>query len=260
MLNRNRNLLTAMVAVLSLVCATIRPARSQEPTTPLTIRLVHGTPTVEIIAMMKAKKDILPNYGKAYTLELREIDPCSEAANVLAAGAADIAVSCTGPLINTNTKLNAHLRIVADADQNGVNGQNAIWYCVTDDSPIKKISDLKGKTVATTAFGTWTDLSMRVGMKKAGFDPADATIVQLPFSAMEPSLREKKVDMVPMVPPFYQIATGKGGIRVLYTAADAQGKVQGLSLMAREDFLAKNPRRVQAFFDDYYRYLQYALN
>ena len=31
-------------------------------------------------------------------------------------------------------------------------------------------------------------------------------------------------------------------------------------LVAQSEFLAKNPRRVQAFFDDYYRFLQYALN
>ena len=77
---------------------------------------------------------------------------------------------------------------------------------------------------------------------------------------MEANLREKKVDMVQFVPPFYQIATAKGGIRVLYTATEALGPTQTLVLAARGDFLAKNPRRVQAFFDDYYRYLQYALN
>jgi ABC-type nitrate/sulfonate/bicarbonate transport system substrate-binding protein len=231
-----------------------------EPNEPLTIHLVAGNPTVEVIGMMTSKKDILPNYGKSYTIEARRVDPCSQAASLLASGAADIAVSCTGALINTNLKLNSDLRVVADVAQNGVGDQNAIWYCVRADSPIKTIKDLKGKTIGTSAYGTWTDLSMRVGMKKAGFDPADATVVQLPYSAMEASLREKKIDMMSVTPPFYQIAMAKGGVRVLFTAAEAQGRVQGLSLMARQEFLSANPQRVQAFFDDYYRFLKYTFD
>ena len=237
-----------------------RSAYAVEPSAPLTIHLVAGNPTVEVIGMMTSKKDILPNYGKAYILESRRVDPCSEAASLLASGAADIAVSCTGALINTNLKLHADLRVVADVAQNGVDGQNAIWYCVRDDSPIKTIQDLKGKTIGTSAYGTWTDLSMRVGMNKAGFDPKDATVVQLPYSAMEASLREKKIDMMSVTPPFYQIAMAKGGVRVLFTAAEAQGRVQGLSLMARQSFLSDNPVRVQAFFDDYYRFLRYTFD
>ena len=63
-----------------------------------------------------------------------------------------------------------------------------------------------------------------------------------------------------VTPPFFQIAMGKGNTRVLFTAAESQGRVQGLSLMARQAFLSENPRRVQAFFDDYYRFLKYAFD
>jgi sulfonate transport system substrate-binding protein len=248
----------AVVAFVILGVA-LRYAYGAGPSGPLTIHLVSGNPMVEVIGMMTSKAAILPNYGKAYTIEARRVDPCSQAATLLASGVADIAVSCTGALINTNLKLNADLRVVADMDQNGVGDQNAIWYCVRADSPIKTMQDLKGKTVATSGYGTWTDVAMREGMKKAGFDPAQATVVQLPFTAMEPSLREKKIDMMVVTPPFYQNAMAKGGVRVLFTAAQAQGRVQGLSLMARQSFLAADPR-VQAFFDDYYRFLRYALD
>jgi ABC-type nitrate/sulfonate/bicarbonate transport system substrate-binding protein len=260
MTNREKRFGWAAAVVFAFLSLALRCAYAAEPSDPLTIHLVAGNPTVEVIGMMTSKKNILPNYGKAYTIEARRVDPCSEAATLLASGAADIAVSCTGALINTNLKLHAGLRVVADVAQNGVDGQNAIWYCVRADSPIKTIQDLKGKTIGTSAYGTWVDLSMRVGMAKAAFDPKEATVVQLPFSAMESSLREKKIDMMSVTPPFYQIAMAKGGVRVLFTAAQAQGRVQGLSLMARQSFLTENPRRVQAFFDDYYRFLRYALD
>ena len=183
-----RNILVATVTLIGMMV----PAYAAEPTTPLTIHLVSGNPIVEIIGMMQAKKDMLPNYGKAYTIDWRRVDPCSQAATLLASGAADIAASCTGALINTNTKLHADIRVVADVAQNGVEGQNAIWYCVRADSPIKTIKDLKGKTVATSGYGSWVDVSMRVGMKKAGLDPSETTVVQLPFSAMDSSSPRKE--------------------------------------------------------------------
>lgn len=261
MIHRKPVLCFAIFSAVFLSAAAVAPAFSQEPTTPLRIRLIHGIPTATIFAMIEAKKDILPKYGKEYTLELRRIDASSEVAIVLAGGGADMGFTATGAIINTNTKLKADLRIVADVIQNGVKGHNAIWFSVRADDPMREIKDLKGKTIATLGFGTFADLSMRVGMRKAGVDPAkDATVVQVPFPAMEANLREKKVDLVQLVPPFYQIARGKGGVRVLFTAADAMGPVQVLILAARGDLLAKNPRRVQAFFDDYYRYLRYALD
>ncbi len=258
----HRRLLFALAVSLFMVGVGYAPAgASQEPSAPLRIRLIHGIPTSTIIGMMEAKKDSLPTYGKEYTLEMRRIDPSSEVATVLAAGGADVGFTATGALINANTKLNADMRIVADVVQNGVPGYNAIWFGVRAEDPIREVKDLKGKTVATLGFGTFIDLAMRVAMKKAGLDPAkDATIVQVRFPAMEANLREKKVDMIQLVPPFYQIATAKGGIRILYTGAEALGPVQALILAARADFLQKNPRRAQAFFDDYYRYLQYAMD
>ncbi|MBI2316674.1 MAG: ABC transporter substrate-binding protein [Betaproteobacteria bacterium] len=238
-----------------------RALAQAEASGPLEIRVVHGTPLSMLIASMPAKKDILPNYGKAYMISLRQINASSEVATALAGGATDLGTTSTGALISVNTKLNANLRVVADMIQNGVKGHNAHWYSVRADDPIKNIRDLKGRTVATLGFGSFADLSMRVAMKKAGIDPAkDVTVVQVPFLAMEASLREKKVDLVFFVPPFYQIARAKGGIRVLFTTAETFGPVQALFLAARGDFLQKNPRRVQAFFDDYYRFLQYGLD
>jgi ABC-type nitrate/sulfonate/bicarbonate transport system substrate-binding protein len=250
----------AGVVALGLVM-TGTPARAQsEPRTPLEIRLIHGTPLSMIIASMPAKKDILPNYGKEYTLSLRHINSSAEVATALAAGAGDIGTTSAGAVISVNTKLNADLRVVADQIQNGIDGQNAHWFVVRDDDPAKSIRDLKGRTLGTLGFGSFADMSLRIALNKAGLDPADVTIVEVPFLAMEANLREKKVDLVFMVPPFYQIARAKGGIRVLFTTAETLGPVQVLFLGARGDFLQKNPRRVQAFFDYYYRFLQYALD
>ena len=263
-MNRRRATVFAVAAgVVALGLAlTGTPAGAQgEPRTPLEIRLIHGTPLSMIIASMPAKKDILPNYGKEYTLSLRNINSSAEVATALAAGAGDIGTTSAGAVISVNTKLKADLRVVADQIQNGIDGQNAHWFVVRDDDPAKSVRDLKGRTLGTLGFGSFADISLRIALSKAGLDPAkDVTIVEVPFLAMEANLREKKVDLVFFVPPFYQIARAKGGIRVLFTTAETLGPVQVLFLGARGDFLQKNPRRVQAFFDDYYRFLQYGLD
>lgn len=253
---------TAGLVTIGLALIGTRAAAQVEPSGPLEIRMVYGLPLTVLMASMPAKKDILPNFGKAYTISFRQnMNVGSEVATVLASGAADLGSTSTGALISVNTKLNADLRVVADIVQNGVKGYNAHWFSVRAEDSIKSIRDLKSRTVATLGFGSFADLAMRVALKQAGVDPAkDLTVVQVSFPAMEANLREKKVDLALFVPPFYQMARAKGGIRALFTTAETIGPVQVLFLAARGDFLRKNPRRVQAFFDDYYRLLQYGLD
>ena len=122
-MNRRRATVFAVAAgVVALGLAlTGTPAGAQgEPRTPLEIRLIHGTPLSMIIASMPAKKDILPNYGKEYTLSLRNINSSAEVATALAAGAGDIGTTSAGAVISVNTKLKADLRVVADQIQNGM--------------------------------------------------------------------------------------------------------------------------------------------
>lgn len=248
---------TAAVAA-SLAAAS---AHSQEPTTPLKIRLITTLSTSAVYVPMDLKKDILPNYGKEYVLETRRIDSSAEVAIVLAGGAADIGATTTGPLINANTKLNGDLRILADISQYGVHGHKGYVYAVRADDTIREVKDLKGKTLATMGFGSQPDLAMRVQAKKAGLDLAkDATIVQVPVPAMLANLRERKVDLVQLLPPFYALGKTKGDIRVLFFSQDVWGPSQILFVAARAEFVAKNPRRLQAFFDDYYRLLRYTLD
>jgi NitT/TauT family transport system substrate-binding protein len=261
MISRKLSRCIAMFTAAVAAALAAASAYSQEPTTPLRIRLLTTLSTSAIYVLMDVKKDILPNYGKQYTLETRRIDSSAEVAIVLAGGAADLGGTTTGPMINANTKLNGDLRILADVSQGGVRGYLGVIYAVRADDAIREVKDLKGKTLATMGFGSQPDLAMRVEAKKAGLDLAkDATIVQVPVPAMLANLRERKVDMVQLLPPFYALAKAKGDTRVLFASPDVWGPYQILFLAGRGEFVSKNPRRLQAFFDDYYRLLRYTLD
>ena len=74
---------------------------------------------------------------------------------------------------------------------------------VLSDGPIQKVEDLKGKVLATNAFGSGVDVAMRAMLRKHGLEAnRDYTVIEAPFPAMRAMLAEKKVDMIPAVLPF----------------------------------------------------------
>ena len=272
-MSRMKLLLFAVVSALAIVATACASGGllSSEPDEPLTIRVFHGKPTSTLYGIMNQigvndeyaalRAEIMPNYGKDYVIDPRRSDASSENAGFLASGEADVAFTATGPLIIANTKLNGDLRIIADTLQGGHQGYNGLWFVVLEDSDIQTAADMKGKTAGTLAFGTFADLAMKSGLVAAGLDTEnDLTIVQVGFANMDASLREGKIDMAQMVQPFWNIAQGKGGVRSIYTAAESVGRTQALFLTTREKYLNDNPRRMQAYLDDYYSFMQWALD
>jgi len=65
----------------------------------------------------------------------------------------------------------------------------------TSASGIKKLEDLKGKTIAVNGFETSGHLWLKTALAKAGLSDSDVTIVPIPFPAMAESLRSGKIDV-----------------------------------------------------------------
>ena len=136
--------------------------------------------------------------------------------------------------------------------------QDGPWFsaifAVRDDSPIKSVKDLKGKTVATNGVGGGLDGAVRAMLLKNGLQPdKDVRFIDAGFAAMEAMVRENKVDVATFAAPFWVRAQGKGGLRVLFTMKDAIGNNQHLFWAARRDFLKQNHNVLVDFFEDYLR-------
>ena len=78
----------------------------------------------------------------------------------------------------------------------------------------------------------------------------DYQITEIRFPAMIPALELKKVDAVPLVPPFDRIAARNADFAPLFAVGDAFGAVETLMFMAKAEFVAKNRAALVDFLED----------
>jgi len=231
---------------------------------PTTIHFANGGALApnEIETLMTVEffqKNVLKNYGKAYELQATFTRGTPEAGALMAAGRADIAC-LSFPIFAASVLKDAvpgGMSIIADVFQDGHKGYASNSFFVLADGP-KTIKDLKGKKIAINAFSSAVDLELRVVLKKNGFDPKkDMEIVEVGFPNMGPALREKRVDCAVMVLPFMAVELAKGGLRELFTGADAFPTFSVVFLAARNEFIKQNRDAVKAYVTDYVEMLHW---
>jgi sulfonate transport system substrate-binding protein len=207
-----------------------------------------------IIFLDYLKANVLKNYGKVYTLDMTFVRGSPEAAQLLAAGQADIAVLSSAAFATAIAK-NAvpdGISIISDIFQDGHPGYASNTFFVLKDSPIKSVTDLKGKKVAVNSFGSAIDLVLRVALKKAGLDPRrDLQIVEVAFANIAPAIREKRVDCGALVIPFLPAESAKGDLRTLFTAGDTLGPSSVVFQVATDKFIREQPDVLRAVLEDF---------
>jgi sulfonate transport system substrate-binding protein len=207
-----------------------------------------------IIFLDYLKENVLKNYGKSYTLDMTFTRGTPEAATLLASGQADVATQSFATFATAITKnaVPSGLTIISDNYQDGHQGNASNTFFVLKDSPIKSITDLKGKKVGVNAFGSAVDLVLRVVLKKNKLDPRrDVQIVEVNFPNMASAIREKRIDCGVLVIPFLAVESPKGDLRALFTGGDAFGPSSVIFQVAATDFAKKNPEAVKGFLADY---------
>jgi sulfonate transport system substrate-binding protein len=207
-----------------------------------------------IIFLDYMKENVLKDYGKSYVLDMTFTRGTPEAATLLAAGQADLgtlAFSTFATAIAKNA-VPGGLTIISDNYQDGHPGNATNTFFVLNDSPIKRVADLRGKKVGINAYGSAVDLVLRVVLKKNGIDPKrDVQIVEVNFPNMAAAIREKRVDCGVLVIPFLAVEAPKGDLRPLFTGGDAFGPSSVIFQVAATSFLKANKAAVRGFLADY---------
>ena len=213
-----------------------------------------------IIYLDYLKNNVLQDYGKTYTLEMTFTRGTPEAATLLASGQADLGTLAfsTFAIATSKNAVTGGLSIISDNYQDGHPGNATNTFFVLKDSPIKTVTDLKGKKVGVNAYGSAVDLVLRVVLKKNGLDPVrDVQIVEVNFPNMAAAIREKRIDCGVLVIPFLAVESPKGDLRPLLTGGDAFGPSSVIFQVARTEFLAANGDAVRGFLADYVRGLNW---
>ncbi len=224
-----------------------------------TIRVGWTIPAEESKYWMMKRPDQFPDIGKKYNIEWTQFQGTSPMTQALAAGALDCATQ--GVLSLANGAVNGGLKayIVAQHVYEKPGGFSVYW-AVKDDSPIKTVADLKGKTVGISVLGGGTYGPFAMMLKKNGVDPEkDIKLVEVGFAVSEDALRQGRVDAVNMNQPFAARAEAKGGIHKLFSLSDVMPNIVQIAEACRADFVEKNPDLVRAYVADITRGMKMAL-
>jgi len=229
---------------------------------PLKIRIGMQTPPDKFLTMLAHRRDIVPHVDTSYTLEPVRFAASSEEVTALASGDLDIgnlAYSSLAIAIE-NAKLD-DIRMIAESLRDGVPGYFSFEFRVKNDSGIKSVEDLKGKTIGSNGIGSATDMGSRLLLRRHKLeDRKDYSVIAAPLPNLLPMLMSGKVDVSSLgaadaIKPDVQATT-----HTLFTQADAFGITQLSLYVARMPFLSKNRAALDDFFEDLVRATRWSID
>ncbi len=176
----------------------------------------------------------------------------------LASGDAEIGSAATAAVLNSIVSGND---FVAAYPSNGINKEVQSIFYVLEDSPIKSIKDIAGKSVAVNTLGAHLDYTIREALHKEGLPSDAANQVVVPGPQLEQVLRSGQVDVSAFgywQTTFEGAARKNGGLRAIFGDTDVLGEIAGGFVVLRRDFVKAHPEAVKSFVEQSARALDYA--
>jgi ABC-type nitrate/sulfonate/bicarbonate transport system substrate-binding protein len=234
-------------------------ARSDEP---VTIRAAWIVTPASLIPILMAPPGVVQHEGKSYRFAPTHFANSPTQITAVASGHIEIATlnftSIPSAVLNAGL---TDLRIIADETQDGIGSHESIKYAVLKASSIKKIEDLKGKSLATIGIGSATDIAMRAILTKHGlvYQRDYAEVEALPPVAT-PMLLQHKADLIALAVPFDQFPAFVDNARVMFTMRDAMGGAELSVWLVRADFIAKHRAALVDLLEDMIRSYHWYMN
>ena len=246
-----------MIAALGLAAGLITSA-TQAQDIP-TIRVGWTIPAEEAKYWMMRRPQEFPDLGKTYKIEWSQFQGTSVMSQALIAGALDCSTQGILPIAQGAAAGTLNVYIVAE-HVGEKPGSFSVYWAVKEDSPIKTVADLKGKTVGISIIGGGTQGPFNLMLKKNGVDPEkDIKLVEVSFPLSEEAIRSGRVDSSNMNQPFAARAEAKGGIRKLFSLDQVLPNIVHIVEACRKDFVDKNPELAKAYVRDITKALKMAL-
>jgi NitT/TauT family transport system substrate-binding protein len=245
----------ALGALATIGATTIGTAQAD----PVKIRIAYIVPAGDAPLALLGKAGIAQHEGKSYSLEFTHFTATPPMISAIASGQVDLVpfAYSSFALAVENAKL-GDLRIIADGFRDGVEGYYSTEFMVVNDSPIKKVEDLKGKVVTSNGAGSAVDIALREMLKKHGLeDKKDYSLIESAFPNMKSELFDHKVDLITGVTPFSMDPQLRAGAHALFRQKEAIGVSQMISWTARADFIQKNRAALVDYLEDNLRELHW---
>jgi len=217
---------------------------------PVKIRYGYSLAAEEQSWLLMAKPDLGKNYGKLYELEPTQFTSSSQRAEAFAAGAIDLAASAANGVLFAAAE-GVPTTIIASITRESLHRGFNTAFAALASSPITKIEDVKGKTVAVNGFSTAGELWLRAALERHGMSEKDVTIVPVSFGAMTESLRSGRVDVAELPQPFFAMAQKELKLKTVFTSKDgAPFDEELVVVMGQPAFLKAHRDAVRGFLAD----------
>ena len=176
----------------------------------------------------------------------------------LASDNVDIGSAATPAMLNSIASGND---FVAAYPSNGINDEVQSIFYVLEDSPIRTIRDIVGKTVAVNTLGAHLDHTVREALHSVDLPQNSANLVVTPGPQLEQVLRSEQVDIAAFgywQTTFEGAARKKGGLRAIFDDTDILGDIAGGFIVLRRDWTSRHPDATKAFIEKSALALDYA--
>ncbi|WP_397474007.1 ABC transporter substrate-binding protein [Pusillimonas sp.] len=216
-----------------------------------TIKVAFNAPGDEAKLLMREHPEYFPAIGRDYKIEWLHLQGTATVSQALIVGTADCGISA--PLTLAQGIIAAGLQPVLIGATIGESPTSfTSYWAVKEDSPIKTIQDLKGKTVAVNTIGSQLDAFTRMWLKQNGIDPQrGVNIAEIPFPLAETALRQGRVDAIILVQPFASRAEEAGGLRKLGAQRDVQTTLLNLIEVCSKRFVDEHPDAAAQYAKDF---------
>ncbi|MBZ9810087.1 MULTISPECIES: ABC transporter substrate-binding protein [unclassified Mesorhizobium] len=191
-------------------------------------------------------------YFKGLGIELENVGYAGggpESLFALASGSVDLGSAATPAVINSIAGGND---FVAAYPSNGINSQVKSVFYVLEDSPIRSIADIAGKTISVNTLGAHLDYAVREALHSVGLPPDAAKLVVVPGPQLEQTLRSHQVDVAGLgywQATFAGALVANGGVRGVFNDADVLGEIAGGFVVLRRDFIVANRDAAKNFVE-----------
>jgi NitT/TauT family transport system substrate-binding protein len=226
------------------------PAASAAQRTPVRVATLKGPTGVGMVQLMQAQQQGTTANDYSFTVSQAP----EEVAAKIASGDLDIAA------VPTNLGAALYAKTGGKVAMLAVNTLG-VMYVLEDGAAVHSITDLKGKTIHATGQGSNPEYVLRFLLAKNGLDPdKDVHIVfKTEHAELATLLAGGQVSLALLPEPFVTTVTVKNPrIRVALdltaewakVVKDGSGLMMG-AVIARKDFVEKNPAAVATFLTEY---------
>jgi len=118
---------------------------------------------------------------------------------------------------------------------------------VLESSPIKSLSDLRGKKIGVGGLSTQNAVAVKMLLEKAGVDLKSVSFSEVPFPAMANALKAGHVDAVNPIDPFTTQLRLNGGRVLSYNYVAAIPEMPVGVYWSKNTFIKAHPQVVDAF-------------